>query len=581
MTHHINRMLPIGLCAALSLAAFGCTGDAGPAGAQGTPALLKTSAEAAGANCASGGTKIESGLDTDGDGSLAAGEVTSTAYVCDGTTGADGADGAAGTNGTNGTNGTDGADGDDGADGADGADGLCAGAARLAITDVTGIEPTYYRGFQANPITVATNAATPADVEVTFLGGGIDFTAGANTGEYTFTPSQPGDNIRVLAVATDGCTIATRAFTIPKIEVSEAKVRFVHLFPGAGDVEVLSTGDTTPLALLSFADSSDEVDFEGGDFTFDIKDINTDTVVATSPSVSLAPNSSSTIVVHSISGNLTFTTLTDDVSDPAAGAARIRGFHAADGVGQVDLHIATTPPTPVFTDIDPGTASAASEVAPGPYTVGLDVDDDGAIDFFFQPPPITEGSKVNYFAYMDGARPMLYVQVLEPTAAGDTRVFSYNGTIEVSPNDTTIAAAGASITLTGTLEATDPTWYRPSEFCTSGTSGKYFDAVPIVNATLAPQTLTITADWTADSFDGFLHIFDMMPDGTSAATSRAGCIDGSDDDEDLTGTGRNSSKLTNVVMQPGERIWVIASTYSTSTTGAWSITVESDAPPAP
>lgn len=570
MTHHINRMLPIGLCAALSLAAFGCTGDAGPAGAQGTPALLKTSAEAAGANCASGGTKIESGLDTDGDGSLAAGEVTSTAYVCDGATGADGADGAAGTNGTNGTNGTD---GDDGADGADGADGLCAGAARLAITDVTGIEPSYFRGFQANPITVATNAATPADVEITFLGGGIDFTAGANTGEYTFTPSQPGENIRVLAVATDGCTIATRAFTLPKIELSEAKVRFVHLFPGAGDVEVLSTGDATPLALLGFADSSDEVDFEGGDFTFDIKDLASGNVVATSPTVSLAPNSSSTIVVHSVGGNLTFTALTDDVSDPPAGAARIRGFHAADGVGQVDLHIATTPPTPVFTDIDPGTASAASDVVPGPYTVGLDVDDDAVIDFFFQLPPITEGSKVNYFAYLDGTRPMLYVQVLEPTASGDTRVFSYNGTVEIGPGDTAIAAAGSAITLTGALENTDPTWFRPTAGCASSSgSGRYFDATPIVNATLAPQTLTI--DVNDGAMDGYLHVYREQPDGTSRESSAAGCIDGNDD-------GGSGSFLDGITIQPGERIWVVVSSWASGITGSWTAEVETDAPPAP
>ena len=57
---------------------------------------MKTTAETAGTNCANGGTKVETGLDTNNDGTLQAGEVTATNYVCNG---------ANGSNGTNGTNG--------------------------------------------------------------------------------------------------------------------------------------------------------------------------------------------------------------------------------------------------------------------------------------------------------------------------------------------------------------------------------------------------------------------------------------------------------------------------------------------
>lgn len=47
-------------------------------------ALVSTHHEAAGANCKAGGTRIDVGLDSDGDGSLAAAEITSTSYVCNG-----------------------------------------------------------------------------------------------------------------------------------------------------------------------------------------------------------------------------------------------------------------------------------------------------------------------------------------------------------------------------------------------------------------------------------------------------------------------------------------------------------------
>lgn len=55
--------------------------------------LILTTNEAPGANCATGGRKVESGLDDDRDGVLDAGEVDATTYVCNGATGPAGADG--------------------------------------------------------------------------------------------------------------------------------------------------------------------------------------------------------------------------------------------------------------------------------------------------------------------------------------------------------------------------------------------------------------------------------------------------------------------------------------------------------
>ncbi len=56
-----------------------CTGTSGTAG---TNALVETSVEPAGANCPDGGTKVEAGLDANGNGMLDGAEVTSTSYIC-------------------------------------------------------------------------------------------------------------------------------------------------------------------------------------------------------------------------------------------------------------------------------------------------------------------------------------------------------------------------------------------------------------------------------------------------------------------------------------------------------------------
>ncbi len=98
------KALGLGIMSFLLCGLVACTGEQGPPGANGgsgTPgdpgdpgatALANTSVEPPGANCPNGGTKVEVGVDTNGDGTLDASEVTSTSYVCNGTSGGDGKD---------------------------------------------------------------------------------------------------------------------------------------------------------------------------------------------------------------------------------------------------------------------------------------------------------------------------------------------------------------------------------------------------------------------------------------------------------------------------------------------------------
>ena len=72
---------------------LGPQGPAGTNGTNGLKSLVKTTTEAAGTNCATGGTKVESGIDTNNNGTLEAAEVTTTNYVCNGATGTTGATG--------------------------------------------------------------------------------------------------------------------------------------------------------------------------------------------------------------------------------------------------------------------------------------------------------------------------------------------------------------------------------------------------------------------------------------------------------------------------------------------------------
>lgn len=69
----------------VTTSAYVCNGHpgvTGPAGSSGRDSLISFAAEPAGATCAYGGQRVLSGLDLDGNGVLSAGEVSSTAYVC-------------------------------------------------------------------------------------------------------------------------------------------------------------------------------------------------------------------------------------------------------------------------------------------------------------------------------------------------------------------------------------------------------------------------------------------------------------------------------------------------------------------
>ncbi|HYV48605.1 MAG TPA: right-handed parallel beta-helix repeat-containing protein [Myxococcaceae bacterium] len=79
----------------------GAAGSVGPAGANGLSIQIQTTNEPSGVNCPVGGTKVEYGLDSNGNGILDSSEINAalTRYVCNGATGATGSQGAVGPRG--------------------------------------------------------------------------------------------------------------------------------------------------------------------------------------------------------------------------------------------------------------------------------------------------------------------------------------------------------------------------------------------------------------------------------------------------------------------------------------------------
>jgi hypothetical protein len=77
-----------------------CDGANGVNGTNGNDILVVDTPEPPGANCVDGGTRIDYGIDSDSSGTLTAGEIQGTYYVCNGTAGINGVDGNVWTTGS-------------------------------------------------------------------------------------------------------------------------------------------------------------------------------------------------------------------------------------------------------------------------------------------------------------------------------------------------------------------------------------------------------------------------------------------------------------------------------------------------
>ena len=171
----------------------GATGATGANGSNGLNTLVAIVAESAGANCTYGGTKVTSGLDSNANGVLSAGEVTSTTYVCNGAPGATGATGSTGATGATGATGPAGPG--------------------ITWVDVTGTTQqaasnTGYLADNAALVTITLPAAPAVGdvIQVTGVGAG-GWTIAQNAGQSTITQ----DIVNITGATTTG-TIGGRQY---------------------------------------------------------------------------------------------------------------------------------------------------------------------------------------------------------------------------------------------------------------------------------------------------------------------------------------------------------------------------------
>ncbi len=417
------RTLCVGVIGALSLVASGCAeGEDGANGAQGAPGAA--------------GVKGEQG--DPGDPGVT------------GTTGSDGAQGEVGDPGAVGADGPTGDDGIHGVDGVDGTNAACADTPALVSATVAGLDTRFFVGIESAPFTVTVMSADGTDVtattELQMLGADFLFTPGASDGEYTVTPRAAGRDFNIVIIGADGCTTVLGDIVIDKVEVFSATVDIVHVFSGAPTtIDLALSGTSEVFGSVSYEDNLGFGNVNLATVTLDLLDPADGSLIATTPALTLSHEGVFTLVVHDVDGGggVGFTLVEEDFSAvPADAFASLRIFHAAAGVGPVDLREAGAL---VFDDVAFGALSTETVELADANTVvfDVDVDQDALADFRWAilSADLFSGDQNTAFIYTDAASASVRVYMRQQWNNGSTADVVYQLSAALPPPDLEVDSA--------------------------------------------------------------------------------------------------------------------------------------------
>ena len=152
----------------------------------------------------------------------------------------------------------------------------------------------------------------------------------------------------------------------------EGRVRFVHISPDAGPVDIVLDGDTVARSL-SYAAASEYLDASAQGHTLQVSAAGTATTLL-DQDLTVADGQDYTVLVADTLAHLQTIVLTDDNGSPPAGKVKVRAVHGSPHAGAVDVYV-TTPndvlsgSTPVLTNVQFGQLSTYLDADAGSYRV--------------------------------------------------------------------------------------------------------------------------------------------------------------------------------------------------------------------
>ena len=280
----------------------------------------------------------------------------------------------------------------------------------------------------------------------------------------------------------------------PATLAQDTHIRVIHLSPDAQALDVLLDGSLRVVTNLQFPLGINYLNLEAGIHTFDVVPVgrDIDASIMTFSDLPLAADTSYTAVAYNTLDSLSSLVLVDDYDVIPDGQNRLRAIHTAVGVNQVDIWLIPEMGLayPLWENVDFGAAGNALDFPAAAMVVGIDVDDDAAMDFIFDVPALTAGTSANVFAATDSMGSLfLNVQLMDgSTVRIDPRSVktTHIRVIHLSP-DTPIV----DILVNDTLRAiTDLKFTNGTNYLDLDAGTYTFDVVP-AGGTIATSLMTI------------------------------------------------------------------------------------------
>jgi hypothetical protein len=205
----------------------------------------------------------------------------------------------------------------------------------------------------------------------------------------------------------------------------EADVRFVHLSPDAPAVDIyLNPEGQAAVADLEFTDGTPFLMVEEGEYDVRVTaagDDPRDAVISVDDFQ--VPAGRFTVAAFGELDNIDLMVVEEDDSRITPNSLRAFVGHAADGVGTVDVWAIglEDDPVEVLSDLEYGEWERLDIPADTEFSIGLDVDADGAPDFVFDIPELLGGITISLFAVLDETSPFLIAYLPDGSAAGPIR----------------------------------------------------------------------------------------------------------------------------------------------------------------
>lgn len=298
----------------------------------------------------------------------------------------------------------------------DSVQGLASGHVRVRVVHTgagVGTVDVYAIGGDGAPDLIAENlrygsAAEPVDLPTDAFIAGLDVDDDGNPDLLYAIPSLPaGVAVNVFATVDD----AGAAFLLAqlpdgnvRIDAAQQRLRVVHLSPDAPAVQPLFAGRAPDgFGEIKFPSSTDYASISVPSGTLEITTDGTSASAVLSAELKLEEDTSYTAVAIGRVAELAALVFKDDRDGLEDGEIRVRAIHGAPDVGQVDVYsiAADGTATSILSDLDFGKAAEPLDLAPGAYTLGVDVDNDKNPDVYFELPELAGGTLANVYVTQD------------------------------------------------------------------------------------------------------------------------------------------------------------------------------------